>query len=78
MSQDQNINRYYRGRIYRVLSGLFGVFLVAVGIYVMFFGVVGVLMRISVGLLITLLGVDAVWSAMRSKQAWIIQLGPLV
>lgn len=78
MAQDHDINRYYRGPIYRVLSGLFGVFLIAIGIYAIFFGVVGVLMRVSLGLLITLLGTDALWSALRSKQAWITRLGPFI
>ena len=76
MKDDQNINRYFSGSIYRVLSGLFGLFLTGLGMYVVFFGVVGPLARISVGLLIALLGADAVWSAIQSKQSWLAKLAP--
>ena len=76
MKDDQNINRYFSGSIYRILSGLFGLFLTGLGMYVVFFGVVGPLARISVGLLIALLGADAVWSAIQSKQSWLAKLAP--
>ncbi len=76
MKDDQNINRYFSGSIYRILSGLLGLFLTGLGVYVVFFGVVGPLARISVGLLIALLGADAVWSAIQSKQSWLAKLAP--
>lgn len=76
MKDDQNINRYFSGSIYRILSGLFGLFLTGLGMYVVFFGVVSPLARISVGLLIALLGADAVWSAIQSKQSWLAKLAP--
>lgn len=76
MKDDQNINRYFGGSFYRIFSGLFGLFLTGLGVYVVFFGVVGPLARISVGLLIALLGADAVWSAIQSKQSWLAKLAP--
>ena len=78
MKNDQDINRYFSGPIYRCLSGLFGVFLVAIGIYAIFFGVVGLPIRIGLGLLIAVLGAETVWSAIFSKQSWLAQLGPFL
>ncbi len=76
MTNQQDIDRYFSGSIYRVLSGLFGLFLTAVGIYVVFFGVVDPLIRVGLGVLIAALGAETVWSAIRSKQSWLARLGP--
>ncbi|QOW24653.1 hypothetical protein [Lysobacter sp. H23M47] len=78
MTDEQNINRYFSGIIYRILSGLFGVFLTAVGIYVVFFGVAEPLIRVGLGLLITALGAETIWSAIRSRQSWLARLGPFI
>lgn len=78
MADDQDTNRYFSGGIYRILSGLFGIALTCLGIYVIFFGVVGPLVRTGAGLLIALLGVDAVWSAVQSRQSWLAKLVPFV
>ena len=77
MKNDKDINRYFSGIIYRLLSGLFGLFLTAVGIYVIFFGVIDPIVRLVIGLLITLLGLETVWSSVQSKQSWLAKLGPL-
>lgn len=78
MKDDQDINRYFSGPVYRFLTGLFGIFLVGVGIYVIFFGVVSLPIRISMGLLITVLGAETVWSAIQSKQSWLAKLSPFI
>ena len=78
MTDKQDINRYFSGSIYRILSGLFGVFLTAVGIYVVFFGVVEPLIRVGLGLLIAVLGAETIWSAIRSRQSWLARLGPFI
>ncbi|QOW19640.1 hypothetical protein INQ41_00655 [Lysobacter ciconiae] len=78
MTDEQDINRYFSGTIYRILSGLFGVFLTAVGIYVVFFGVVEPLIRVCLGLLIAALGAETIWSAIRSRQSWLARLGPFI
>lgn len=78
MTDDQDINRYFSGTIYRVLSGLFGVFLIVVGIYAIFFGVVDLFARASIGLAITLLGAEALWSSVKSKPSWLAKLGPFI
>ena len=76
MKDDQDINRYFCGSVYRVLSGLFGLFLTGVGIYVVFFGVVGLLVNIGAGVIIAMLGAETVWSAIQSKQSWLAKLAP--
>ena len=78
MADDQDIKRYFRGTIYRVLSALFGLFLIAVGLYAIFFGVVGLFARVSIGLAITVLGAETVWSSVKSKQSWLAQLAPFI
>lgn len=78
MKDDQDINRYFSGPVYRFLSSLFGIFLVAVGICVIFLGVVSLPVRTSAGLLITVLGVETLWSAIQSKQSWLAKLGPFI
>ena len=78
MADDQDINRYFSGTIYRVLSGLFGLFLIGVGTYTIFFGVVGFFARVSLGLVITVLGAETLWSSVQSKQSWLAKLGPFI
>ncbi len=76
MTDDPDLNRWFSGRIYRALSGLFGIFLTGLGVYVVFFGVVDPLIRVVLGLIITVLGAETLWSAIQSKQAWLAKLGP--
>ena len=78
MTDQQDIDRHFSGSIYRVLSGMFGLFLTAVGIYVVFFGVVDPPLRVGLGVLIAALGAETVWSAIRSKQSWLARLGPFI
>ena len=78
MADDRDINRYFSGPIYRVLSGLLGLFLIGIGIYAIFFGVVGLLARVSIGLVITVLGAETLWSSVKSKQSWLAKLGPFI
>ena len=74
MTDDQDVNRYFSGSVYRLLSGLFGLCLTGLGIYIVFFGAVGPLINLGAGLLVTSLGVEAVWSAIRSTQSWLAGL----
>ncbi|MEZ5565203.1 MAG: hypothetical protein R3F24_06635 [Gammaproteobacteria bacterium] len=78
MKDNQDINRHFSGPVYRFLSSLFGIFLVAVGIYVICCGVVSLPIRIGIGLLITVLGAETLWSAIQSKQPWLAKLGPFI
>lgn len=76
MKQNQDTQPYFSGRVYRWFSGLFGAFLVVVGIYAMFFGVVSPVARISVGLLIAVLGAESIWAGINARQSWLAKLGP--
>lgn len=78
MADNQEIDRYFSGSIYRVLSGLFGLFLAVLGVYVVFFGVVDLFIRIGAGLLIATLGAETVWSAVRSRQSWLAKISPFI
>ena len=78
MTDDQDIDRYFSGSVYRFLSGLFGLFLTVLGVYVVFFGAVDLVIRIGLGLLIAVLGAESVWSALRSRQSWLAKLAPFI
>lgn len=78
MTDPQKTPRYYDGRVYRVLSGAFGLFLVVVGIYVVFFGVVDPLICIAMGLGIALVGANTLWAAIQAKASWLFKLGPFI
>ena len=74
---DRSGKDYYSGTIYRDLSLIFGLFLTGLGVYVVFFGVVEPLIRVGLGLLIAVFGINTVWSAAQSKASWLTKLGPL-
>ena len=61
--QDKNIDRYFSGSIYRIFSGLFGIFLIVVGIVVLFIGVVTPILKLIFGVIIILLGAESAWAA---------------
>jgi small neutral amino acid transporter SnatA (MarC family) len=77
MTDHKNANPYYSRGLYRVATGIFGLFLAGVGIYAAFFGVVDPVFRIGVGLLFALIGGNAVWSAIQSKESWLSKIGPI-
>jgi hypothetical protein len=77
MTDRENVNPYYGRGLYRVITGIFGLFLAGIGIYAAFFGVVNPVFRIGVGLLFALLGGNAVWSAIQSKESWLSKIGSM-
>lgn len=78
MKQNKNIDHYFSGPIYRIFFGLFGIFLIAVGITVLFVGVVAPILKLIFGVIIILLGAEGVWAAIHSKQSWLAKLGPFI
>ena len=76
MKNDPDVDRNFSGSVYRIISGLFGLFLTVLGVYVVFFGVVEPVIRIAIGLLITLFGAEGIWSSIQSRQSWLAKLGP--
>ncbi len=78
MTELQSATPYYAGRVYRTVWGSFGLFLIGLGFCVLLFGVVDLEIRISAGLLITLLGANAVWSSVHSKPSWVAKIVPFI
>ena len=74
MTDHQSTNPYHGGRVYRIVWGAAGVLIAVLGIYVVFHGVVGLPVRIGAGVILTLLGADAIWAALQSKQSWLAEI----
>lgn len=74
---DQDPDAYTSGPVYRVLSGLFGLVLVGAGLYVIGFTDASAVVRCGVGLVMGLLGVNAILAACRGTASWLSRIGPL-
>jgi putative Mn2+ efflux pump MntP len=61
----------------RIVSAAFGVFLVGVGVYAAFYGVVPRHWAVLGGLVLVLLGGNLVYSAYRDRSSWLSRIGPL-
>lgn len=68
---------FYSGMIYRLLSAAFGLLLVVVGFYALFFAETHVVVRITGGAVLILVGLNMGWSACKAKESWVSQIGPL-
>ena len=68
---------YYARSTYRLVTGLFGLFLVGVGFFVLLRATTTAAIRVSGGLVLVLLGGNMVLSAYRGKESWLSRLGPL-
>lgn len=71
MTEKQDPNPYYGRTSYRVIQGTVGAIVCAIGIYALFFGVVGPLGRIGVGGVFAILGGEAVWASIQSRTSWL-------
>jgi hypothetical protein len=61
----------------KVFVGIFGLFLIGLGLYVLLFGEVSALWRYVGGLAILTIGINAVHGAISDKRPWISRIGPL-
>jgi hypothetical protein len=61
----------------KVFVGIFGLFLIGLGLYVLLFGEVSALWRYVGGLAILAIGINAVYGAISDKRPWISRIGPL-
>ena len=68
---------FYARRMYRLLSGTFGLFLASVGIYVMLFAGPATTLQLIGGAALALLGANMALSAYRAKESWLSRIGPL-
>jgi small neutral amino acid transporter SnatA (MarC family) len=77
MKETSRVRPYYARSIYRLASGLFGLFLVGVGVFVLMRATTTAAIRVSGGLVLVLLGGNMVLSSCRGKESWLSRLGPL-
>ena len=77
MDTQQPSRPFYAKPLYRLLAGVFGAFLLAVGLFALFF--VGGLTALGfiVGLTLIVLGFNLLLSAYRARESWISRIGPL-
>lgn len=61
----------------RIFSAVFGVLLLAVGIFALGQDHLSAVWRLSGGLLLVLLGGNSLFAAYRGKASWLSRLGPL-
>ena len=65
------------GSVERVFVGVFGAFLLGVGIYVLLHGVAPPFWNYLIGAVLAALGGNAVLGAFTGKRPWISRIGPL-
>ncbi|XID74499.1 hypothetical protein ACF3NA_08160 [Alkanindiges sp. WGS2144] len=63
--------------VFRLLTAVIGLILLGAGIFAVWFVQTPAMVRIPLGLLLMLLGGDAVWSAYRARPAWVSKIGSL-
>ena len=77
MKETTGVRPYYERSTYRWATGLFGLFLVGVGFFVLLRATTTAVIRVSSGLALVLLGGNMVLSAYRGDESWLSRLGPL-
>jgi len=76
--KDQGASQvFYAGKMYRLLTAVFGLFLIAVGCYAFFLADTSTVVRLLGGFVLVLLGYNMVSSACKAKESWLSKLGPL-
>ena len=77
ISDERQLMKFYQGPIYRILSALFGLALVFLGLYVLLgLGQLDAL-RFAGAVALVLLGGNMAYSATRGRESWISKIGPL-
>jgi len=77
MKDQRESTPFYARRTYRLFSGLFGAFLVAVGLYALIFATSFSALRVVVGAALVVLGANMARSAYAAKESWLSRIGPL-
>lgn len=68
---------FYAGKVYRLLTAAFGVLLLGVGVYALFFADTSPVFRFAGGSALVLVGYNMLSSACKAKEPWLSKLGPL-
>ncbi|MBB5273789.1 uncharacterized membrane protein HdeD (DUF308 family) [Quisquiliibacterium transsilvanicum] len=63
--------------LHRLFLGVFGVLLMGVGLYALFFAGPFTILQLAGGSALVLLGGNMVVSAWRARESWLSRLGPL-
>ena len=69
--------RFPAGRVYRMLTGAFGLFLAGISIYALLFSGPSTMLQNVVAVVFVVLGGEMVFSACKGKESWLSGLGPL-
>ena len=77
MSDPEGAPPYYSGRLYRLLTAGFGALLFVLGIYVALVADISLFWRVAAGLVLMLVGGNAVSSAATGRESWLSRIGPL-
>ncbi|MDP2134247.1 MAG: hypothetical protein Q8J99_11600 [Sulfuritalea sp.] len=68
---------FHTGKVYRLLTAGFGLFLSGVGLYAIFFADTATAVRYAGGAVLVLAAYNMVSAACRAKESWLSRLGPL-
>jgi hypothetical protein len=77
MKESSRVRPHYARGNYRLATGLLGLFLVGVGVFVLLRATTSAVVRVSSGLVLVLLGGNMVLSSYRGTESWLSRLGPL-
>jgi len=68
---------FFAGKTHRIVSGAFGLLLLGIGLYALFFSEAQGVLRYGAGAVLILLGANAIHAAWRAKPSWLSRIGPL-
>jgi len=68
---------FYAKRTYRLVSGVFGTFLIGTGLYALLFAGPMTALSVAVGLALVVFGGNMVAAAYSGRESWLSRLGPL-
>jgi uncharacterized membrane protein HdeD (DUF308 family) len=77
MSERNENTPFFARPTYRLLSGIFGVFLVCVGLYVLLFAGPLTALSLIAGVALVALGGNLTISAVGARESWLSRIGPL-
>lgn len=68
---------WIEGRKYRIFSFVFGLVLLGVGVFALFFAVVDGWLRYLAALGFIAAGANLMWAARKGRESWLSKIGPL-
>ena len=77
MTDEREQPPYHAHKVYRLITGCFGLFLSGVGIFALFVDGSSMLLRWTAGLALLIVGGNLAVSAIKARESWLSKLGPL-